>query len=656
MVFLRIMARVAVVVVGMGMTMAVVLWLSTSAQQWLLRQIMSEDIWQALRWEKLTLRRHAWVVEGVHYAGLPHHMQRAVIEKPWQWLRGEPLRLRVEGLTVHLHPSSAGGGWYVPLPSVPEGHQRAAVATTRLVPPMQLEWQDVTLLLHSTHSEANADGELSPMARLTSRGVVHTDCRGGQVTVQPDVPQGWQLAAGIRLAEPWRQPMTLEVQPAAQACQMRLTLPDVAVTTSDDSARAIRLQAPEWQVTLPGQGLLTFLTGGRQEDAPRLHIPVMQWHQKETKTPAWQAMTHPLTLDVTLQKQAKDWWLEGALTPTGGKAADHAGTVMSVPFALRVAEEGGWQATSSMPDTPLTTLWPGLQAMLPMLSDVPMVAKQGSVQYQAIWDSQQGEAPFNVQYRMQNAVWQYAQLILDGVQVRGALEGMPLRSVTPTEVKVASIPLQSPLRDGQVGVLWLGDSVRLTASRWQWAGGTLQTEPLRISIPNPLPITAEVRVQQVDVEQLAGSLLKGQLVATGRLNGTVPVTYSAKGLQLQQGELSSSGDGHIRYIPAPDTALASVDNAQMQLVRDALKDFQYEQLEMHLSSDADEPEKLTLQLKLQGRNAAISDARPIHLNVRVTGHLMDILGQSLYAAELPAHLQQQLQQQVPKHANTHPSP
>jgi hypothetical protein len=157
-----------------------------------------------------------------------------------------------------------------------------------------------------------------------------------------------------------------------------------------------------------------------------------------------------------------------------------------------------------------------------------------------------------------------------------------------------------------------------------WGGGKIAVHAINIPLQFDKPIPIALQLHEVDVDKLLGSLSGGEIKGSGKISGTLPLTYYPDGhITLQKGEAAALTTG---IISVPPSMLPS-DNPQVMIAKSALENFHYTSLKIGVYSE--DGEKSVINLALQGNNPDALEGRQINLNVNVTGDLIPLLQQSV---------------------------
>ena len=115
------------------------------------------------------------------------------------------------------------------------------------------------------------------------------------------------------------------------------------------------------------------------------------------------------------------------------------------------------------------------------------------------------------------------------------------------------------------------------------------------------------------------------LQGTGLLDGSIPITVTAKGLTVKDGFFEARPPGGvIKYKASPETTKAVTQaNVNMQVVLQALNNFQYNVLQ--IAAQYMEDGTLHLKTRLEGKNPDQSKSPPIHFNLTVQENVPALL-------------------------------
>jgi hypothetical protein len=159
----------------------------------------------------------------------------------------------------------------------------------------------------------------------------------------------------------------------------------------------------------------------------------------------------------------------------------------------------------------------------------------------------------------------------------------------------------------------------------------------KLSIPVASYTSAGDR-QQVDVvladlrvDSLIALTEYPGLEADGLISGYLPFIIEDDTISVEKGLVGAlKPGGSIRYTPADSTPSS---NQSLQLVNDALSNYQYQTMDTKVFYDEDG--ELLLNVQLQGRNPNMNNGQAINLNVNITNNIPSLL-KSLQASRVIA--------------------
>ncbi len=147
------------------------------------------------------------------------------------------------------------------------------------------------------------------------------------------------------------------------------------------------------------------------------------------------------------------------------------------------------------------------------------------------------------------------------------------------------------------------ETLLLEKSRISWCGGNIETQALRIS-PYIDHYQSTLYCDRLQLAELFEQL--GQIEARGQgsVNGRIPVTWEKSAISFDDGFLySTPGTGGTIKVSGGEALTAGLPTsspqfAQLDLAREALKDYQYQWTKLSLNSEAEE---LILNLQFDGK-------------------------------------------------------
>lgn len=225
----------------------------------------------------------------------------------------------------------------------------------------------------------------------------------------------------------------------------------------------------------------------------------------------------------------------------------------------------------------------------------------------------------------------YETVLFSGLALRGSIELLPtVKTTEPMEISIATLDAGMPVLNSSL-TLGLETSgvgnlpvATIDALRVPLFDGELQGDDLRFDL-NRQAHEVRLALRGLDLARIVElQQIKG-LLATGILDGEVPIAITPSGLSVSQGNLNArKPGGRIQYRPAGSEAIEQSAPGS-DLVLDILEDLQYESLEIDL--DYAEDGAMVMQLAIRGMSPQVDRERPVHLNLRLEQNLLKLLQQ-----------------------------
>ncbi len=201
-----------------------------------------------------------------------------------------------------------------------------------------------------------------------------------------------------------------------------------------------------------------------------------------------------------------------------------------------------------------------------------------------------------------------SKLAIEGIQISLAMPGLPeVRSAPGQQLQFSKLSLgeltaENGIIDFQIESL---RSFLIEKTHFEWCGGKVDTQAMRISQGiEDYPII--FYCDRLNLARVLGQFGAAAAEGSGTVSGRIPIRYTNGNLSFDDGFLFSTpgAGGKIRLtgteiltagIP-PDTP----QFAQMELAREALKDYDYAWAKLSLTSEG---ENLLLQMQMDGKPA-----------------------------------------------------
>ena len=155
--------------------------------------------------------------------------------------------------------------------------------------------------------------------------------------------------------------------------------------------------------------------------------------------------------------------------------------------------------------------------------------------------------------------------------------------------------------------------------------------------------SATVGVEGLELEDLFDLADIEDVTGEGPLSGSVPIRIQGEDVVIEDGYLESTGPGVFKIRSAEAKAALQGAGDYVDLVLQALENFQYERLSIALNKPADG--NSVLQLKVLGSNPDVLDGHPFDINLNLETDLGPLLDALTAGQRLSEELMQRIRRQ-----------
>lgn len=204
-------------------------------------------------------------------------------------------------------------------------------------------------------------------------------------------------------------------------------------------------------------------------------------------------------------------------------------------------------------------------------------------------------------------------------QLNTRLTQLDIREINPgvplSNIKISGARYLTDIRQPEQGALeWQEISARLL-------GGELHSTQHHVHLDRDNPV--KIELQGLQLQEAMRVYPMDGLTGTGTLDGSIPMRVSLQGINVDKGRLHTRPPGGKLQFQSDDLARMAKTNPAIQLLNQAMSDFNYHLLDSEL--DFDQSGKLNLNIRLHGSNPEIENGRPIHLNLNLEENLYALL-------------------------------
>ena len=202
---------------------------------------------------------------------------------------------------------------------------------------------------------------------------------------------------------------------------------------------------------------------------------------------------------------------------------------------------------------------------------------------------------------------------------------MPLQSPPQQLITIHELDFGMPIRNVLMAYqLETDKSTRIALDKAQFSimEGTVSLKPVVI---DPIALRSEVvvHINAIDLATFFEMIQVEGLTGTGHVSGDIPITLERDQVTIHNGQLATTAPGTLRFKSDKAVQMLADAGEEVNLLMQALQDFQYSELTLRLDKSA--THDLTAQLSLLGHNPAIRDGQPFRLNIKLESNIDKIL-------------------------------
>jgi hypothetical protein len=159
-----------------------------------------------------------------------------------------------------------------------------------------------------------------------------------------------------------------------------------------------------------------------------------------------------------------------------------------------------------------------------------------------------------------------------------------------------------------------------------------------------------LELKDINVTSLLKQYSSSEISGTGQLSGAVPIEITRTGVRVAQGAMAAAAPGGQLKMKSERADAMAKNQPSMKLIVDALNDFHYTALASKINYD--ESGKLLLSIRLEGRNPALENGRPINLNVNLEEDVPAMLASIQLSSKITDIVKKRLQERLQKKEST----
>lgn len=344
---------------------------------------------------------------------------------------------------------------------------------------------------------------------------------------------------------------------------------------------------------------------------------------------------------MTLRRVDDDWSVRGN---TGfrdtGVALAFSATVTGPDGPIR----GTLDSTNPLPLTELVRLLRRSGGGLPD----GFTVSHGSASVNGEFDFGSGTPSLLLTADLRDAAMEFGDYALRDVDLQGRWQLLPLpESTTPARLRVGALEygvklsnLTASITNGPSSLGNLPE-LRIPWFRAELFDGQISGGPVTLDLNQPRA-DFDIVVENMDISRILDTQNIEGLRATGRVDGTLPLSIDTTGVRVDNGVFRGMQPGTINY-RVTDEQAASLSTPLTDVVIQALRDFRYDILTATANYRPDGT--LGLDFHIEGTSPELGTSRPVHLNINSEQNVLSLLRSLNYAEGLNQSLDRRIREQ-----------
>jgi hypothetical protein len=209
------------------------------------------------------------------------------------------------------------------------------------------------------------------------------------------------------------------------------------------------------------------------------------------------------------------------------------------------------------------------------------------------------------------------------------------------EASLATLDVGLPLNriDWRYGFDTDAGLVTVQQAHTELLGGSLEIAELQYDT-NAEQNRLDIALVELDLATIVALANYPNLQVSGTISGYIPLLLGPAGVTIDRGLISAlNPGGSIRYTAANPTS----SNATMQLINEALSNYQFEHFDAELNYS--ETGDMEVAVSLQGMNPELEGGRRINVNVNISDNIPALLRSLQASRAITERLEQRLNRQ-----------
>ena len=250
----------------------------------------------------------------------------------------------------------------------------------------------------------------------------------------------------------------------------------------------------------------------------------------------------------------------------------------------------------------------------------PLDLSAGNLSLSTKFSWQRGNVTSNTVIKFTDVAGFYERNLFTGMngtlKLKGAIDNPKVMRQT---FSFEGFDVGVPVRDIEFTIGGTLDELHIQNLRAELLGGTVSQKDIIYRWKEP-ENRMNLRLEKIQLTEILK--LETGIFGEGELNGHLPISLLANGVEVEDGKIDAVTHGIIRY--QTDVPIDSaVSNSGVTLALDALENFHYDVLD--INANYSEAGDMLLKIALQGRNPDLKEKRPFHFNLQIRENIPALL-------------------------------
>lgn len=252
-----------------------------------------------------------------------------------------------------------------------------------------------------------------------------------------------------------------------------------------------------------------------------------------------------------------------------------------------------------------------------------------------------------IDLKLEKAGFQWDEMKVSGVDIKSnVINFSTLKGATPSEVKIKKVALAFDLTNIDLKYLMNKNQVEIQKFQTSILGGKLWADSFIFDRKESVTQGLVIQADNLPLNDVLKVGLKDAVMATGQLQGRLPINWLKKTPVVKNGLLETKGSGVLKYNPRTINPLEKTGNSNVNLLSKYLENLNYSKLSIDV--DSDEKYNLQMKSKILGKNPAVNNGRPLKFGFNLGLDIRDTIYSYMALMKIPKKMEQNFLKKLQK--------